>query len=214
MEVYDSEREQIDSIKKWWKENGKAITTGVVLGAAILIGWQQWSAHTQNQREQASMEFDVLLQELDSNNIEAVKARGQSIANNYQSTPYSGLAALALVKVHVEEGDLAAAATQLRAIIESDAAEELKQVARLRLARVQLADGQADQALTTLKATSKDGFVVVYEELLGDIHVSLGNNDLARQAYEKALDGLAPGMDGSILRMKLDELGGPSEADA
>ena len=44
MEVYDSEREQIEAMKKWWAQNGKAIITGLVLGLAALIGWQQWSA--------------------------------------------------------------------------------------------------------------------------------------------------------------------------
>ncbi len=32
MELYDTEEEQVQAIKEWWKENGKAVIIGAVLG--------------------------------------------------------------------------------------------------------------------------------------------------------------------------------------
>lgn len=213
MEVYASEQEQIDAIKKWWKENGKAVIIGAVLGFGSLIGWQQWQANVQMQRESASMEYDVMLADLENKNFQEVKDRGAHILNAYQSTSYAALSAMSLAKIYVEEGDFSAARTYLQVVIDQDKQPQLKQVAQLRLARLLLADGDAAQALSQLKAVKVGGFGAVVNELEGDIQVALGNRDMARAAYQRALDTIETGGDTSLLQMKLDDVGGP-EADS
>ena len=213
MEVYESEQEQIDAIKKWWKENGKAVIIGAVLGFGSLIGWQQWQANVQMQRESASMEYDVMLADLENNNYQEVKDRGAHILSAYQSTSYAALSAMSLAKIYVEEGDFSAAKTYLQVVIDQDKQPQLKQVAQLRLARLLLADGDAVQALSQLKTVKVGGFGAVVSELEGDIHVALGNRDMARAAYQRALDTIETGVDATLLNMKLDDVGGP-EADS
>jgi len=213
VEVYASEQEQIDAIKKWWKENGKAVIIGAVLGFGSLIGWQQWQANVQMQRESASMEYDVMLADLENKNFQEVKDRGAHILNAYQSTSYAALSAMSLAKIYVEEGDFSAARTYLQVVIDQDKQPQLKQVAQLRLARLLLADGDAAQALSQLKAVKVGGFGAVVNELEGDIQVALGNRDMARAAYQRALDTIETGGDTSLLQMKLDDVGGP-EADS
>jgi predicted negative regulator of RcsB-dependent stress response len=214
VEVYESEREQIDAIKKWWNENGKAIVIGVILGLGSLIGWQQWQASVKAQRETASMEYDLLLSELDKKNYQGVKDHGARILSDFSNTPYAASAALALAKVDVEENDYAAAKTYLQMVIDQDKQPQLKQVAQLRKARLLLAEGETDQALALLKSVKAGGFTVAVNELEGDIQVALGNRDLARTAYQRALDAAEQGMDTSVLQMKLDDLGGSMEADS
>ena len=209
MEVYESEREQIDAIKKWWKENGKAVVIGAILGFGSLIGWQQWQANVQAARETASLEYDVMLVELENKNYQAVKDRGTRIVSNYQKTPYAALSAMSLAKVAVEEGDLVSAKTYLQMVIDQDKQPQLKQVAQLRMARLLLAEGNASQALTLLKGIKVGGFALAVNELEGDIHVALGNRDQARAAYQRALEAIEPGMDAGLLQMKLDDVGGP-----
>lgn len=213
MEVYESEQEQLDALKKWWKENGKAIVIGAILGFGSLIGWQQWQANVQAQRESASLEYDVMLADLENSKYQQVKDRGVHILSNFQGTPYAALSAMSLVKIYVEEGDLASAKTYLQVVINQDEQPQLKQIAQLRLARLLLADDDAAQALSQLETVKVGGFAAVVNELEGDIQVALGNRDKARIAYQQALDVIETGVDASLLQMKLDDVGGP-EADS
>ena len=209
MEVYETEREQIDAIKKWWKENGKAIIIGAIVGFGSLIGWQQWQANVQAARESASLEYDVMLAELEDSNYQGVKDRGARILNEFTGTPYVALSAMTLAKVYVEEGDYTSAKTYLQVVIDQDQQPQLKQVAQLRMVRLLLAEGDANQALSLLKSIKVGGFTVATNELEGDIHVALGNKGQARAAYQRALDAVEAGLDPSVLQMKLNDVGGP-----
>ena len=208
MEVYESEREQIEAIKKWWQQNGKAIIIGTVLGLGSLFGWQQYQANIKSSREAASMEYEVLLNDLDKKDIQGVKDRGADIVNKYQGTPYASLAALALAKVHAEGGDLTAARTYLQIVVDQKDLPELQKVARLRLGALMLAQDQAQQALDLLKgADTSGGLASDYDELKGDIQTALGNVDEARSAYEHAIATMDSSLDQSVIKMKLDNLG-------
>ncbi len=212
MDVYDSEQEQIDSIKKWWKENGKSIIVGAVLGFGSLFGWQQWQTNIQVAGESASAEYDFLLTALEQNDIQTVKNKGMRLVGEYKDTAYAPLAALALAKIDVEAGELDSARGYLQSVIDQNEQPQLKKVAELRMARLLLADDQADQALSLIRSASVGGFSAPFAELEGDIQVAKGNRDLARKAYQRALAVLEPGVDSGLLNMKLDDVGGP-EAD-
>lgn len=207
MEVYDSEREQLDVFKKWWQQSGKAIAIGVVLGIGTLVGWQQWQASTQAAREAASQEYSLLLDNMEKQDLQGVKDRGATILNTFSKTPYAALAALAVAKVNVEEGDIASARIHLQKVIDQKDQPQLQYVARLRLARLILEEGEAKQALELVKSVDMTGFASAYDELKGDIHAALGNRAEARSAYERAIAAMDPALDQSIIKMKLDDLG-------
>ncbi|MBI3771703.1 MAG: tetratricopeptide repeat protein [Gammaproteobacteria bacterium] len=212
MEVYETEREQIDAIKKWWKTNGKAVMAGLILGAVSLIGWQQWQAYNKSQREGASMEYEVLIGELQQGNNQAVTDRGKRIMDEYGKTSYAMMTALILAKKSVESGDMPAARTYLQTVVNDADQPEIKQIAQLRLARIMLAQGEGDAALKLINEISSTGFEALHGEIKGDILVSLGKKDEARAAYQAAIKALEPGQDKSVLEMKLDDLGGAAEA--
>lgn len=207
MEVYESERDQLDALKKWWQQNSKAIIIGTILGLGSLIGWQQWQASTQAARESASLEYDVLLADLENHNYQGVKDRGANILNKFQGTPYAALTALAVAKVNVEEGELAAARTYLQMVIDQKDQPQLQHVARLRLAQLLLAQDQPQQALDLVKGVDAAGFASAYDELKGDIHAALGNVAEARSAYERAIAAMDAAVDQTVIKMKLDDLG-------
>lgn len=213
MEVYETEREQLDAIKKWWKTNGKAVMAGLILGVVSLIGWQQWQAYNKSQREGASMEYEVLIGELQQGNDQAVIDRGKRIMEEYGKTSYAMMTALILAKLDVEKGDLPTARTYLQTVVNEVDQAELKQIAQLRLARIMLAQGEGDAALKLVNETSAEGFEALHNEVKGDILVSLGKKDEARAAYQAAIKALEVGQDKSVLEMKLDDLGGAAEAN-
>jgi len=42
VEVFENENEQVDALKRFFAENGKALIVGVVLGIGALVGWRYW----------------------------------------------------------------------------------------------------------------------------------------------------------------------------
>ena len=43
MEIYENEHDQVDAVKRFFAENGKALVVGVILGVGALVGWRYWN---------------------------------------------------------------------------------------------------------------------------------------------------------------------------
>jgi len=62
--AYDTEEQQIEELKKWWKENGIRVALGVAIGLGLIFGWQQWQSHTEQQAQSASGSYQQVLNAL------------------------------------------------------------------------------------------------------------------------------------------------------
>jgi len=211
---YETEEQQIEAIKNWWKENGKALIFGVVIALAAAGGGRYWFDYQNSRAESASVEYSQLLIEIGQNNRDAVIKRGEYLVSTYSKSAYASLAALIVAKARVEAGELAAARSRLLWVIENSGQVELKNVARLRLARIQLAEGDSQQALITLTGMDSNAFSATTDEIRGDAYLAMGDTGAARTAYQKALDGSEPGSDTRLLRMKLDNIGPALKANS
>jgi len=210
--AYETEDQQLEAFKKWWKENGRALTVGVVISLAAVLGGRYWFHYQRVQAESASTEYEQLLTEMAQNNKKSVMKRGAYIIDTFTRTPYAALSALMLARAHVTAGELPPARERLQWVIEHGGQPEPRDIARLRLARVQLAGGDARQALATLAAVTDVQFKAMVAEIKGDAYLSMGDRAAARTAYQQALDDSMAGGDVHLLRMKLDELGGAAGA--
>lgn len=208
MEGYVSEQEQVEALKKWWKENGKAVLAGVVLGLGILFGGRAWIDYRHTQAEKASGQYAELMAAKERGDNAVAVQKGEEILKDYSSTPYATLAALALAEVKLAQGDTAAARTQLQWVADNAKQAGIKHVAQLRLGRVLISEGNPDAALALVPMGDTEGFAAAYEELKGDAYVVKGDIAQARAAYQKALDALEPtAPNRALLQMKLDDLG-------
>lgn len=207
MEGYASDREQIESLKKWWKENGKVLIVALALGFGAIFGGKAWIDYRDSRAESASLEFEQLLEELKQKNNQAVVERGNHIIDTFPGTPYASLAALALAKTKAEEGDYVSAREKLQWILDHARQPDMLLTARMRLAKIMITQGEAAQAVTLLDAVDTENFLSSYEEIKGDAFLVTGELDKARQAYKKALDALSSDMSSQQLQMKLDDLG-------
>ena len=207
MEGYASDREQIESLKKWWKENGKVLIVALALGFGAIFGGKAWVDYKNSQAESAALEFEQLLEELKQKNNQAVVERGNHIIDTFPKTPYAALAALALAKIKVEEGDYVSAREKLQWILDHARQPDMLLTARMRLAKVMITQGEAAQAVTLLDAVDPENFLSSYEEIKGDAYLATGEHDKARLAYKKAFDAASSGMPSQELQMKLDDLG-------
>ena len=213
MAHYDlEEQEQIDSLKTWWKMYGNLVT-GVVVAASIgVIGWQGWNWHQRSQVAQASAIYAVLEQGAALRDGQKVKAAAGELAEKFGSTSYAWLGALVAARQSFDAGDLKTARAQLNWAVDN-AKDEVRDLARLRLAAVLLDEKAYDEALKQLEAAHDAAFAARFLELKGDVLAAQGKVSEARAAYKAALDKgeVREGRGGAgreLLRQKLDSLGG------
>jgi predicted negative regulator of RcsB-dependent stress response len=210
VEIYESDREQVEALRKWWKENGGSIVLGAVLGLGAVIGWRTWVGYQQAQAEKGSVAYEQVVGLAETGDRQQAVVQGEFLIADQPGSLYAGLAALLLARVAAEHGDLADAARRLEWVAATPPVPEMEPVARLQLARVRLAEGKLDEALALADRETPEPFRALYAELRGDILVARGERESARAAYRQALEQLDAGAPTrALVRMKLDDLGEP-----
>lgn len=202
-----TEEEQIALLKNWWKENGMPIVTGAVLALAGVFGWQAWQEHTQVTNQQASVNFEQLMQAMlasgEKPDTDKVLKLAETLKTEHADSAYAAFASLFVAKLAVEEDKLDDAAAELDKLINSKADEQIKEIARLRLARVKGAQDKAEEGLALLEGEADSAYAAVRAEIRGDLLKQLGRVDEARTAYQQALEA---GSEGASVQLKLDDL--------
>ena len=98
MDEFQSEKEQIEEIKKWWKQNGSFIVTGMILGIGVLGGWKYWNDHKERRASAASAQYEALTQAINQNDRNGAVDLLNRVTTDFGSTPYPGQAALAMAR--------------------------------------------------------------------------------------------------------------------
>jgi predicted negative regulator of RcsB-dependent stress response len=213
VEIYLSEEERVDALKRWWKENRRAVVVGIVLGAAIILGWNTWQSARLHKAEEASSVYQQLVKAAEAKQGDSVLKLSQRLADNYSGTTYASLATFFHARQQVNAGDLQAAQLTLQSLLESTKDDGLKHLARLRLVSVLLAGSRNEEALKLLQSVKPDqegAFSSQYSIAKGDVYVALNRPSDAVQAYEQAvrLGDLSP-----LLQLKLADLGSTTSSD-
>ena len=209
VDEYLDEREQAEQLKQWFKENWLWLVAGVGLGLGGLYGWQGWNAHLDGKSREAGQRFGEMLQAFDAADPNRGNELADEITGKYGSTPYADQARLVLARVHVDAGELDQAAGILRQVMDQSADTELALVARLRLVRVQLAQGNHAAALATLDGATSPAVASAVAELRGDVLLAKGEKSAALAAYRQAQAdaGTSAGLvEGGLLQLKIDDL--------
>ncbi len=213
MNTHYSDDETLEKLKAWWKTYGNALLLGIALGLTILFGYKYWSQYKQERAEAASAIYDNLLDDYRQENFDAVREASAKLIDDYKSTPYAGLAAILIARIELDTKGNEQAREKLRWAMKHATDNGTRHVARLRLARVLADAGEIEPALALLEVKDIAGFELDYYELRGDLVAAQGDKAAARSAYLQALKHLDDRSQyGSILTMKLDDLGPPGES--
>jgi len=202
VELYDTEEQQVEAIKDWWKENGKSVILGAVVGLGGLFGWRYYQDSVTAAQESASESYTKAVQQLAESGAEGeVVLQGFIDANN--DSQYAVLAALQLAKVQVEAGEFDEALAQLEWAKSATEDQALVSVISFRLARLKSEQGDFDDALTELSAIDDESWAGRVAELKGDILLRKGDSEGAYTAYIEAQQAKDASQ---ALQMKLDDL--------
>jgi predicted negative regulator of RcsB-dependent stress response len=199
----ETEEQQIDALKEWWKQNGSAAVIGVVLGVGSLVGWKGWGAYQEQQYMMASDRYDVMQQSIVAQDIDAVVLQAKQLKQEFSATPYAALAGLMLAKVHAENVEYDKTIENLQWVIDNAKQDTIQSIAKLRLIRIHIVQNQLDQAQALLNHDYPLAYASLKEELRGDWHVSRGEFEEARAAYDSAI-ATAEESEISYLQMKRD----------
>jgi predicted negative regulator of RcsB-dependent stress response len=213
VEEYLTDRDQEEALRNWWRENWSWILGGIVLGLALLGGWQYLKTRQTNNSVAAAKLYADLRGALDRNELDAANRSLATLVADYEKSPYTQQSRLLLAKKHVDAGKLDEALPLLQTVADNSEDKELAWVARLRVARLLIQQGKHDDALKLLDVEKAGAFSAQVREIRGDAQVAKGKPDAARAEYAAALadnvDAKADRtIDRNLLEMKLQDVGG------
>ena len=219
MDDLQSEKEQIEEIRAWWAEYGRYIIAGVVLAVGLLVGYNQYQGNKLEAQVEASVLFESLTVHVSDGNLEEAEVVADELATDYANTTYAAQSKLAMARLYMDKNRDQEAAATLQELLDGDADDAVKHVARARLARVRLYQGDAEAVVELLEGQDSSGFGATYMELLGDAYHALGRIEDAQAAYQAVLlDPVAQGtVDRQLVQWKaldLPEVGAANEPDA
>ena len=209
--AYDlEEQEQLATFKGWWHDNG---TWLLALLAAISVagaGWQGWRIWQANQAHQAGAQYEALVKAAQDGDAKALRDAGGTLVESFPRTLYASMGALVAARFHVDHADLKNAKAQLQWVVERSPSDELRDLARLRLAAVLLDEKAHDEALALLEAKHAAPLDGQYAALKGDILVAKNKPAEAKAAYRAALEktDASSGAFRNSVQLRLDALGG------
>ena len=207
-DLYDT-HEQGERVKSWLRENGSAIVMGLALAFALMFGYKQWQTWETSKRQQASAEYQVMLSFIEANNMDAAVPNYEVLKSEYPKSAYTSMAAMMMAKARLQAGQVDLAVSELTYAMNNAELAPIAVIARERLARIKLSQGDTGAALELLDgAASEEGFEAMFAEIRGDIHLANGETELAIQSYRSSLDSAEENIGNrELLKVKLEALG-------
>ena len=205
---YD-EHEQGERVRNWLRQNGSSLITGIALGLALVFGYQWWQGRGEEHKAEASGQYEALGKALEAKDAAKTKVLATQVREKFKDTGYAPLSVLRQAAFLHESGKDAEALALLRAERAKVTDPGMAEIFDVRIARLLLISGKADEAAKELAKLSKPAMPQVVDELAGDIAIARGKRDDARKHYESALgklDQAAPTR--PLLELKLIDAGG------
>ncbi|PJE79719.1 hypothetical protein CI610_01291 [invertebrate metagenome] len=215
---YQSDEEQVELLKRLWKEYGKPAVIGVMITLVAVFGYKAWQKNQYETAVAASQLYQNLLETVGEASGMTLTEEQHSTVNHvvvtlqkdYSNTLYAAFATLFRAQQQVRDNQLDAARLSLDWVVKHNADNEAGFVARIRLARVLLAQStdNVQAALDVLKPMeNKEVFAASREDVSGDVYLAMGQKEKAAAAYQKAINiATENGESRPLLQLKLDDL--------
>jgi predicted negative regulator of RcsB-dependent stress response len=204
------EQEQVAELRAWWDQWGSLVTATIVAACIAFAGWQGWRWYDRSQGAQAGALFEALAHAGQAGDAKALRDAGGALLENYPRTMYASMGALTAARFYFERNDLKSAKAQLQWVIEHGRTDDMRDLARLRLANVLLDEKAYDEALKLLDEKHAAAYDAQYAAARGDVLIAKNQAAEAKAAYRLALDKADSGNNAfrESVRMRLEALGG------
>jgi predicted negative regulator of RcsB-dependent stress response len=213
-----SEKEQLDAMRDWWSENGNYVIGGILAGVILIFGINQWRTSTADAQVAASTLYEDVMFGAGSGDLDATVAAATLLFSEYNESPYAAQSRLALARLYMDNARDQDAVEVLTTLIDTNPDQEIALVARLRLAKILLYQGKAEEVVGLIGNQADSAFSSRFREVLGDAHVELEQFVEAEVAYMAALGDAsqAQTMDTALIQLKINdlpEMGGAAAGD-
>ncbi len=207
MEDYLNEKEQWEQLLQGLRQQLPSALAILALAGLAYGGWQYWQSRQQASAYDASSMYAQIRASFNRNDIAGGLQLTDALVAKHPGSAYADQAELMAAGAAVDKLDLPQAASRLRRVQASSDAT-LRLVARLRLARVLLAQNQADEALKLLTGVDAGAFAARYAEARGDVLYAKGDRPGALREYKTAREGDPATVDTAVLDLKISQLAG------
>jgi predicted negative regulator of RcsB-dependent stress response len=208
-EEFLTDDEQLQEVKRLVAEYAPWIIPAMIVGLGFVFGYRYYHGHQEQRALNASAQFSELNSAIQSNDRAKARQLADALIKDYPRSPYADQAQLAVARLDVEDGEDANAIAPLTQVMEHSADNELRHVARLRLARVQIDQQKPDEALKTL-SDDPGAFAAAYHEARGDAYFAKKDLTQAAEQYKAALAaGSGDGSNSALLALQIADLGVP-----
>ena len=208
------EQEQLDALKAFWKRYGNLVTWLLVAVMAAFAGWNGWNWWQRDQAMKSGAMYDELERAAQAGDAAKTARIFADLKERFPRTAFAQQGALATAKLQFDKGELDAARDTLAWVADKAIEDEIRTVARLRLAALQAEAKQFDAALKTLDAATAPTFEALVADRRGDVLAAQGKPELARAAYQAAWAAMSDKVDYKrLIEAKLTSMGAaPAQA--
>ena len=207
MDIYASDDEKGEDIKRWWRENGRSVIAGSILGIAVIFSGRYWLSYQQVQSENAANTYQQLSILIADGKQNDADDKNQLLLSEFSSTPYAVFAAFDMANQATSNDDSEAAKSYLEWVIVNATLTGHVEIARLRLAKLFLDEADYENAVSLTNESNSDSFASLFSELRGDIFSAQGKLMEARTAYQSSIVTLVEGEPRLVLlNMKIDDM--------
>lgn len=212
MDIYASDEEKGEEIKQWWRDNGRSVILGCVLGAVVIFAGRYWINYQNTQDTNASVVYQYVEKAISEGDLVLAEDKTQQLFNEFPNTAYAVFAAFEVASQSASNNDTASAQSYLEWIMASSKLVAHKELARLRLVQLLINDGKFERSLILISEAEGTAFSSLLAELRGDVFVAQGEPSLAIAEYENAISDLTQGQTRQqLLKIKLDDVAESNE---
>ncbi|OGV40933.1 MAG: hypothetical protein A3F46_09100 [Legionellales bacterium RIFCSPHIGHO2_12_FULL_42_9] len=213
MSVYMTEEEQLQAIKKWWLRYNTPILVLLSVVMLIVAGYRYWNWHHEKILIQASTVYERLMVSFSEHKNKEIRSYANQLITHYDQTVYADVARMTLAKIDVAKDQAEKAKQLLEDVVNHTTVPAFKQIAKIRIARLLLAQKSFDQALSQLSVIDDNAYMTIVNELKGDIFVEKGDYQHAIKSYRQAIsEAKTHGIGNLFLEMKTNELAALTES--
>ena len=209
------EQEQLDQLKAFWKRYGNLITWVLIVALGSYAAWNGWNLWQRDQGAKAGSLYDELDKSVQAGDADRSTRIFADMKDRYPRATFTHQAGLLAARVAADKGQADAAKASLAWVVEHAGQEELRDIARLRLAGLLLDEKKYDEALKHVEAVGAGEFAALAADRRGDILLAQGKTVEARSAYQNALQAMDAKVDyRRVIEAKLTVLAGAPATSA